>query len=81
MKVRYTGEAGYIFAPEGVPPFVPEPGDVLDLDEALVASLGGSFEPVEPVEPEKASAKKSAPKAADPSPAPAGDSDPTGLEG
>lgn len=78
MRVRYTGDAGYVFAPEGVPPFAPDPGDVLDLDEALVASLGGSFEPVEPV---KAPAKKSAPKADDPSLAPAGDSDPTGLEG
>lgn len=79
MKVRYTGEAGYIFAPEGVPPFVPEPGDVFDLDDAVVASLGGSFEPVEPAK--AAPAKKSASKAADPSLAPAGDSDPTGLEG
>ncbi|MBK6857815.1 MAG: hypothetical protein IPG97_15030 [Microthrixaceae bacterium] len=78
MKVRYTGEAGYIFAPEGVPPFVPEPGDVFDLDDAVVASLGGSFEPVEPA---KAPAKKSASEADDPSLAPAGDSDPTGLEG
>ncbi|MBK6857951.1 MAG: hypothetical protein IPG97_15765 [Microthrixaceae bacterium] len=81
MKVRYTGDAGYVFAPVGVPPFAPDPGDVLDLDEALVASLGGSFEPVEPEKAEKPSAKKSASKADDPSLAPAGDSDPTGLEG
>lgn len=80
MRVRYTGDAGYVFAPVGVPPFAPDPGDVLDLDEALVASLGGSFEPVFSAFSEP-SAKKSAPKAADPSPAPAGDSDPTGLEG
>ncbi|MBK6858019.1 MAG: hypothetical protein IPG97_16105 [Microthrixaceae bacterium] len=54
---------------------------MLDLDEAVVASLGGSFEPVEPEKAGEAPAKKSASKVDDPSLAPAGDSDPTGLEG
>ena len=60
MKVRYTGEAGYIFAPEGVPPFVPEPGDVFDLDDALVATLGADFVPADGEQPfDPATAKKS----------------------
>ena len=56
MRVRYTGPAGYIFSPNGADPFVPVPGQVLDLDDALVATLGAEFEPVDSFDP--ATAKK-----------------------
>jgi hypothetical protein len=47
MRVRYTGPAGYTYAPIGGAPFTPAPGDVLNLDEDLVATLGPAFEPVD----------------------------------
>lgn len=47
MRVRYTGPAGYTFEPIGGTDFQPHPGEVLDLDEDLVATLGADFEPVD----------------------------------
>lgn len=60
MRVRYTGPAGYIFSPNGADPFVPVPGQVLDLDDALVATLGADFVPADGEQPfDPATAKKS----------------------
>ncbi len=59
MRVRYTGSAGYVYTPKGADPFVPVPGQVLDLDDALVATLGAEFEPVDGEQPfDPATAKK-----------------------
>ena len=56
MRVRYTGSAGYVYTPKGADPFEPVPGQVLDLDDALVATLGAEFDPVDSFDP--ATAKK-----------------------
>lgn len=44
MRVRYTGNPGYIYQPDGFDSFEPTPGQVLDLPDELVATLGAEFE-------------------------------------
>lgn len=61
MRVRYTGPAGYTYAPISGAAFEPVPGQVLDLDEDLVATLGPEFDPVDApavFDPEKATKRE-----------------------
>lgn len=47
-KVIYRGNPGYEVCPIGAPAFVPPHGEVFDLDEDLLATLGEDFERVDP---------------------------------
>lgn len=71
MRVRYTGLPGYQFFPASGGVLAPKPGDVLDLDAEVVASLGADFVPV--VEEKATKAAKAS--------TPVDDTTPTGQEG
>lgn len=46
-KYVYRGNPGYEFFPPGAPPFVPAPGDEVELTAEQAKALGGEFEPVD----------------------------------